>query len=216
MTQGLLLVALACAVGYLFMPQGRAVIARAIVKTVPVTLFAIVASMAGAPMLLVAALILCALGDLLLAFARPASDGDDRPDITFLAGLIAFLTGHVIYVLLFAQSRFTDMPALSWPIGAAMVTVAIILGRILFRHAGPLRWPVMAYVGAILAMGVTALLTGSWLVIAGAVLFMASDAILGMEKFVIAPDNAARRTVTGPSIWVLYVAAQTLILSAFI
>lgn len=216
MTQGLLLVAVAFAIAYLFMPVGRRTIARAIVKTVPVSLLAIAAALGGAPVLLVAALAHSAAGDLLLAFARPASDADDRPDIAFLAGLIAFLAAHVIYVFLFAQTRFADMAAFSWLIGATMVAVALILGRILFRHAGPLRWPVMAYVGAILAMGVTALLTGSWLVIAGAALFMASDAILGMEKFVITPSDGARRAITGPAIWLLYMAAQVALVSAFI
>lgn len=216
MTQGLFAAALAFAVAYLFMPVGRRTLARAIVKTVPVSLFAIVAALAGAPVLLVAALVHSAAGDLLLAFARPATDDDGSADPAFLSGLIAFLAGHVIYVLLFAQTRFGGLPAFSWLIAVMMIGVALILGRILFRHAGPLRWPVMAYVGAILAMGLTALLTGSWLVIAGAVLFMASDGILGMEKFVIAPGDEARRAFTGPAIWVLYVAAQFALVSAFV
>lgn len=217
MTQLLLAAAFACAVAYLFMPAGRNRVARAIVKTVPVALFAVVAMLAGAPVLLVAALVHSAAGDLLLTFARPAVPEDDAsaPDPAFLAGLIAFLAGHVIYVVLFAQTQLSDTRPFALSIGLLMTLAAAAIGAILFRHAGPLRWPVMAYVAAILAMGLAALTTGSWLLVAGAVLFMASDAILGIERFVL-PAGDERRSFTGPAIWALYVAAQTLILFAFI
>lgn len=216
MTQGLLAAAWAFAVAYLFMPQGRTIIARAIVKTVPVTLFAVIAARAGAPTLLVAALVLCALGDLLLAFARPATDDRDSADPAFLAGLVAFLAGHLAYIALFVA--LPARPAVSlWPATAlAIVASAAIMARILWRHAGALRWPVMAYVSAIAAMGLASLATGSWLLVAGATLFMMSDAILGIEKFVIALDDAARRVLTGPAIWVLYIGAQLVLLSAFV
>lgn len=216
MTTILLGMALACAAAYPFMPVGRRTALRAIVKTVPVSLFAMMAAIAGAPVLLVAALVHSAVGDLLLAFARPADDHTDRPDIAFLAGLMAFLAGHVIYVLLFMQTRFGDPPPYAWLIATLMVAFALTMGGILFRHAGPLRWPVMAYVATILAMGLTALTTGSWLILAGAVLFMASDAILGIERFVIESDDGGTRAATGPAIWVLYIAAQLALLSAFL
>jgi len=216
-THVLLAAAFVCAVAYLFMPAGRNRVARAIVKTVPVALFAAIAMLAGAPVLLVAALVHSAAGDLLLAFAGPAGHEETAsgPDPAFLAGLIAFLAGHVIYVVLFLQTRLSDTQSPAWPIGLVMTLAAAAIGAILFRHAGALRWPVMAYVAAILAMGLAALTTGSWLLVAGAALFMASDAILGTERFVL-PAGDGRRTLTGPAIWVLYVAAQTLILFAFI
>jgi len=216
MTQALTLTALVFAVAYLFMPQERAVIARAVIKTVPVTLFAFIAALAGAPLLLIAALVLCALGDLLLAFARPATDDRDSADSAFLVGLVAFLTGHLAYIALFVA--LPARPAFSlWPaVALAIVASAAIMARILWRHAGALRWPVMVYVSAIAVMGLASLATGSWLLVTGATLFMMSDAILGVEKFVIASDNTARRAVTGPAIWVLYVAAQFVLLSAFV
>jgi len=216
-THVLLAAAFVCAVAYLFMPAGRNRVARAIVKTVPVALFAAIAMLAGAPVLLVAVLVHSAAGDLLLAFARPAGHEDraSGPDPAFLAGLIAFLAGHVIYVVLFLQTWLSDTQPLAWPIGLVMTLAAAAIGAILFRHAGALRWPVMAYVAAILAMGLAALTSGSWLLVAGAALFMVSDAILGCERFVL-PAGDGRRTLTGPAIWVLYVAAQTLILFAFI
>ena len=39
------------------------------------------------------------------------------------------------------------------------------------------------------------------------VLFIASDAILATERFLLAPD-APQRAITGPAIWITYIAAQ--------
>ncbi|MBO6638586.1 MAG: lysoplasmalogenase [Roseitalea sp.] len=216
MTQALFPAALLFAAVYLFMPQGRATIARAIVKTVPVTLFAMIAAAVGTPWLLVAALILCALGDLLLAFARPATDDHDSADPAFLAGLVAFLTGHIAYIALFLTLSGPSVSGLSLIIALAIVATALIMARLLWRQAGALRWPVMAYVAAIATMGLASLATGSWLLVAGAALFVMSDAILGTEKFIVAPHDRRKRAVTGPAIWVLYIAAQAVIMSAFI
>jgi len=70
-----------------------------------------------------------------------------------------------------------------------------------------MRLPVLAYMLAIVAMGIAAFTTQSLAVMAGAVLFLASDAILATERFLLAPD-AAQRTITGPAIWITYIAAQ--------
>lgn len=216
MIRTLLVTALVFASAYLFMPQGRAVTARAVVKTVPVALFAVIASMAGAPWLLTASLILCALGDLLLALARPATDDHDSADPAFLSGLIAFLLGHIGYVALFVTLPARPVSGMAAIAALIIVASALLMARILWRHAGALRLPVVIYVTAIAMMGLAALATGSWQLVAGAVLFMTSDAILGTEKFVIAPDDRRKRALTGPAIWTLYVAAQAVILSVFV
>jgi uncharacterized membrane protein YhhN len=58
-------------------------------------------------------------------------------------------------------------------------------------------------------MGLGGLTLGG-LVLLGAVLFMASDAILGSEKFLMT-DTSPLRRFTSPAVWVLYYAGQLLI-----
>lgn len=207
-------IALAFAIAYLFLKPDRNATVRAIVKTVPVSLFAVIALLADAPLMLVAGLALGALGDLLLAVADGSGE-TDAPDRFFVAGLTAFLASHIAYVALFAA---TDMNEPGWmvlPIGLAMGAIAVFVGRILWRHAGALRVPVAAYVVTILAMGLAALQTGSATLIAGASLFMASDTILGTDRFVLVSGDPRRRW-SGPAIWCFYIGAQALILMAFL
>ena len=77
------------------------------------------------------------------------------------------------------------------------------------RNAGPLAGPVAAYVLAIAIMGLGGVTLGG-LVLAGVALFMASDAILGSEKFLMAQTSPYRH-LTSPAVWVLYYAGQLLI-----
>ena len=216
MPDALLIIALCFAIAYLFVPAGGRPLPRAVVKTVPVTLMAVTAAWSGLPLLLVAALGLSALGDWLLAFAGRRDDDTEEPNRAFLAGLLAFLAGHVVYIVLFASSRLGNQHGYEWLIGMAMVLFAIAMSRPLWRHAGPLRWPVMAYVATIGAMGLVSLMTGSTVLVLGAIAFMASDALIGMERFVIGRGQTRLRAMAGPAIWVLYIAAQFLILFAFL
>ena len=210
MPDALLIIALGFAIAYLFVPAGGRPLPRA------VTLMAVMAAWSGLPLFLVAALGLSALGDWLLAFADRDLGDTEEPSKAFLAGLLAFLAGHLVYIVLFAGSRLGGQHGYEWLIGIAMVLFAIVMSRPLWRHAGPLRWPVMAYVATIGAMGLASLMTGSTVLVLGAIAFMASDALIGMERFVIAPGQTRLHAVVGPAIWVLYIAAQFLILSAFL
>ena len=196
-------------------PSGLAV---AVLKTVPVATFALIAFRAGAPSLLVLALVLSALGDFLLVFARPPGDKRPGADKGFLGGLGAFLASHVAYVGLFATtgdaSRFAQ-PLVILAV-LAMAVFAFVMGRLLLARAGELRLPVALYVSAILAMGITALMSGRPLAVAGAVCFMASDALLGTEKFLLDDVSRARwHRLIALALWTLYVAAQALILLAY-
>ena len=60
-----------------------------------------------------------------------------------------------------------------------------------------------------MAMGLGGVTLGG-LVLLGAALFMASDAILGSEKFLM-PESSPARRLTSPAVWVLYYAGQVLI-----
>jgi uncharacterized membrane protein YhhN len=200
----LLAIAFASALVYAPMARRAPSVLRTVAKTIPVTLFALVAWLAGAPLLLVAALALSAVGD-----AALAQDGDRA----FMAGLGAFLLAHVAYAaLFFAEGE--GIAAASPLVLAAIVVFAVGMGTLLVRRAGPLAIPVAVYVAAIAAMGISAA-TLSGLVLVGAALFMASDAILGGEKFLMA-DDSPTRSLAGLMVWVLYIAGQATILAGFV
>jgi uncharacterized membrane protein YhhN len=97
----------------------------------------------------------------------------------FLAGLGAFLLGHIAYVVGIAQLH----PALD--VRYAVLPIAVGAGALwqLWPHLGSMKIPVIAYVLVIVAMVVGALPLGGRLAL-GAVLFFASDLSVARDKFV--------------------------------
>lgn len=172
---------------------------RTVAKTMAVAALAVLAFHAGGPWLLVLALALSAAGDAFLAH-----EGDPA----FLGGLGSFLLAHIAYAVLLLSS---GSGLASAPVAGVMTVAvfALAMGTLMVRNAGPLALPVAAYVLAIAMMGLGGVTVGG-LVLLGAALFMASDAILGSEKFLMAENSPARR-LTGPAVWVLYYAGQVLI-----
>jgi uncharacterized membrane protein YhhN len=184
---------------------------RTAAKTLAVALLAVLAATQGGPALLVAALALSAAGDAFLS-----RDGEKA----FLGGLASFLAGHIAYVVLFAQAGggLGLLTAQSWrgAIALAMAVFSIVMLAALWRRVGPqLRIPVAVYVAAILAMGVSALTTENRWVIAGAVLFVASDGLLAAERFLLAAISPQRLWMRY-AVWVLYYAAQLAITLGFL
>ncbi|MDF1598184.1 lysoplasmalogenase [Mesorhizobium sp. YIM 152430] len=201
---GALILAILAAVIYLYARTLPVSWRRSAVKTIPLAALAWLSFGEGGPWLLTAALALSALGDLALA-----QEDDDR---FFLAGLGAFLAAHVAYVALFAtgSAGFAIFVVEPWRLAAALAICAfgiVMLLRLWPALVAAMRPAVLAYMLAIVAMGVAAFTTQSSAVMVGAVLFIASDAILATERFLLRP-NALLRTVTGPAIWVTYIAAQ--------
>lgn len=201
-----LLLSVAAAILTLFQVEWPPSLRRSAVKTLAVTLLAMISFVERGPLLLTGALILSAAGDAFL------SRSGER---AFLGGLTSFLAAHILYVLLFASSGggagllFSDLwrPALAIAMalaGAAMA--AILLPRVEQR----LRLPIAVYVTAIFAMGLAALTTHSPAVIAGAILFMVSDGILATERFLTAPPSPLRLPMRY-AVWITYYAAQMLI-----
>lgn len=135
-------------------------------------------------------LVLGAVGDVALMFPS---------DRAFLAGLVAFLLGHVAYVVAFA----VVVPPSAW-LGLTavppLVAAALVL-RWLWPHLGAMRGPVIVYIVVITTMTVAALAAQAgpvalaprqaWLLTVGAVLFFASDIAVARNKFV-APGFANR------------------------
>jgi uncharacterized membrane protein YhhN len=123
----------------------------------------------------VVALVLSLLGDVFLML----------PSDVFVAGLSAFLLGHVAYIVGLNQQSDGN-----WWLAVPVVVVAAILGRRLvagIRRSGhpEMVVPVVAYVVTILVMVASAVASGNAVAAAGALLFMTSDALIGEQRFVL-------------------------------
>ncbi len=126
---------------------------------------------------LLAGLLLCALGDLLLMF---------EPEAAFLAGLIAFLSGHLLYMVAFAQLP-TDLTGLALSLLPAAVLVAGCWRWLRPHLHGTMAVAVPAYIlviaGMLVLAGSTAGQQGATLVIAGAWGFALSDLAVARRQF---------------------------------
>ena len=127
---------------------------------------------------LLVALVFGLLGDVALL-----SDSLPR----FRAGVAAFLVGHLAYVACFA-SLGLPMPVWSWA-GLVVLAAALFATRGVVpatqRLEGPaLSVPVAVYSAVIGAMLLCAWFTGVPLVALGASVFVVSDAVLSIDRFV--------------------------------
>lgn len=127
-----------------------------------------------------AGLVLCLLGDALLL---PEGSGP-----FFLAGLSAFLCGHIAYSMAFLQLELQAHTALV-AAGCALVVAVLVLRWLWPRLAGPMQIAVPVYVAVIMAMVVlawAAYAAGAPLLLAlGATGFALSDLAVARERFVI-------------------------------
>lgn len=148
---------------------------------------------------LFAGLVLAAVGDVLLI-------PKDRR--VFLAGIGAFLLGHVAYVWAFLERGVHVGTAVSAGVLLALLALPIV-GWLIPHVEPPMRWPVRAYVVVITAMVAVAAGTvhaggNPWLLV-GAVGFYLSDLTVARDRFV-AP-GFLNRAVGLP----LYFASQLLL-----
>lgn len=208
---GTLILSALAAILYLFLTRRPSSFRRTAAKTASTALLGVLVLVEGGPMLLAAALFLSALGDLFLA---------EEGERAFLAGLGSFLLAHLVYVVLFgmAGGGAAALAAEPWRIAAAALVAIFAAGmfqRLRPALPGDMVVPVAVYVVAILAMGLAALTLPSITVIAGAVLFIASDAILAAGRFLI-PAGSPRQAIVGPAVWILYYAAQVSITLGFL
>lgn len=145
--------------------------------------FVLTALMAGAlesiyGITILAGLLLSMAGDVLLIPRRRAA---------FLAGLIAFLLGHVAYVVAFG------VHGVNWLLATLAALLLVIVGLWLARRYLPriedaMHGPVLAYgivITAMLGMAVgTFGAGGSWLILAGAALFYLSDLSVAGDRLI--------------------------------
>ena len=123
-----------------------------------------------------AALALAAIGDVLLL---PQID-------RFIAGLVAFVGTHVAYLAAFVASGIAPVllvaGALVATAGAVAVGRPIVAGAT--RRDEQLGRAVVGYIVVLAAMWAAAIAVGDVFAIVGATLFVASDAVLGWNRFV--------------------------------
>jgi uncharacterized membrane protein YhhN len=136
----------------------------------------------------VIALVLSLAGDIFLML----------PQDRFVFGLASFLFGHVAYIV--GLNLHTDglwLFAIPVVVIAALLAVRLVRG---IRASGQqaLLGPVIAYVVVIAVMGASAVASGNVVAAVGALLFMASDSLIGETRFV------APRVWGGVAIMVTY------------
>lgn len=145
----------------------------------------------------VAGLLFSALGDLFLLL----------PQDRFVAGLTSFLAAHLCYLWAFTGDHRLAQRPLSFALWG--VAGLVLLPWLWPGIAGPLRLPVVVYTAALLAMAAQAAgrayshrNLAAVMAAAGAALFVASDALLAIQRF--------RHPLEGGRLWVLgtYFAAQ--------
>jgi uncharacterized membrane protein YhhN len=151
----------------------------------------------------VIALVLCLAGDVFLL-------GDDS---WFVRGLAAFLAGHVAYAMGFVVAepwRWWAFALASIGLGLLGATIGrrVVVGAVARRRS--LRVPVTSYLGVISLMVASASAAGNTWAVAGALLFLTSDTILGWRQFV------ARRPWMPIAIMVSYHLAQAALVMSLI
>lgn len=166
-----------------------------------------VAAWAGAPLLLIAGLAACTLGDAFLA---------GKTERWLIPGMAAFFIGHVFYVALFWSAGQVSGDMLNYSARALLVLAGAGYVFWLSPSLGPMRLPVLAYAGVILVMGAAAIALppGYGLVLIGALMFIASDAILANELF-RRPPGEMPRWMPSITLWNLYFFGQMLIALGF-
>ena len=127
------------------------------------------------------ALVFSLLGDVLLMFV-------DTSEHFFTIGLVAFLSAHVMYILLFLKHRNKDKTPYGFIV--LLLICATTLFYFLKDGLGKMLMPVLVYILVILTMATTAYLRENMvnklsysLIFLGALFFMVSDSILALNKF---------------------------------
>lgn len=206
-----LILSAAAAFLYLVVVNARSTPLRTAAKAMAVGMLAVLVFVENGPPLLFGALVLSAFGDAFLS-----RDGERM----FLAGLTSFLAAHLFYVALFVMrgGGWQLLTAESWRLAtaAAIAVVAIAVLVRLWRRVKPgLRLPILAYVPAIVAMALASLTLDRIWVVGGALLFLASDALLATERFLISAISPYRSSLR-QAVWILYYVAQATITMSFL
>ncbi|KYG90068.1 hypothetical protein A0U40_07450 [[Bacillus] sp. KCTC 13219] len=122
--------------------------------------------------IIIGGLVFCAIGDYTLQW--------------FIVGLCSFLIGHLFYITAFSKTNNRQTP-----VSAKVVLIIYGLSMMLWLASTILRTgdavltiAVCAYIIVILLMGWTSFRTASSFAIIGAFLFIASDSVLAINRFI--------------------------------
>jgi len=167
-------------------------------KSIPILLLIALAknTLQGKTQTLMLAALVCSLaGDILLSFKG-----------WFLPGLGAFLVAQVIYCILFSGQFKKSRNGFIWLTG--IILYAVSMGSFIIPNAGPFSWVVGIYLLAISCMAISAGFRNDpnfiWVAL-GAFIFMLSDSLIAINKFVQPFPYA------GVAIMVSYYVAQLMI-----
>jgi uncharacterized membrane protein YhhN len=130
---------------------------------------------------LIAALAFSLLGDVYLML----------PAEMFVAGLSAFLVGHIAYVFAIDAGLLARV---GWLVGIALVSSPLAFRILSAATPDSMRPPIALYMLAISAMVASAFASGNMAAVVGALLFYGSDAMIAWNRFV-APFAAARLAI---------------------
>ncbi|HOX81475.1 MAG TPA: lysoplasmalogenase [Chryseolinea sp.] len=164
---------------------------------------------------LLVALFFSGAGDILLML-------HDTDGSFFMMGLIAFLVSHVFYIFTYRQHQHDESENGLQGVQKVRLAFPIILTGtglvyVLYPVLGNLKIPVMVYALVLVVMTLNALLRlgkttspSFWMVFVGALLFMASDSLLAINKFLTPLPNG--------HVWIMvtYISAQYLIVKGLI
>ncbi len=128
-------------------------------------------------------------GDVLLMFM-------DQGEIYFISGLAAFLFAQVFYIITYRHNRYkkSNVPGQAIKMAYSLLALAytVILWISLFPHLGEMLLPVTLYTITIFGMVITAIFRYNrtstlsfYMVFFGAVIFLLSDSIIAINKFMV-------------------------------
>jgi uncharacterized membrane protein YhhN len=161
--------------------------------------------------LLIVAFVFSWFGDVFLMFVR-------FNELFFLAGLASFLITHVLYVVCFAKVAFKDkaalLPSKFWLLIPLLAYFGILMYSFFPNVPSEMQIPVAIYSATIALMVIFAINRygrvndkSFSLVFAGALLFMLSDSLIALNKFLF----EGVLSFAGVGIMVLYISGQLLI-----
>lgn len=163
---------------YIFFIPADPVSTKIVFKLIPILLILLFAFIQQAgesqkyKMLIMVGLFICMLADGLIYW--------------FIIGLITFLIGHVWYIFAFRHIKVAVIP--KWGVVLLIaygIAMSIwIAGTLLTKGETVLAFAVILYIVVILLMGWNAFQTANKFAIIGAILFIFSDSILAINKFI--------------------------------
>lgn len=155
---------------------------------------------------IIAALAFGLLGDVGLMLSDKHAD---KPDLPFMLGLGSFLAGHVCYLAAFARYGVHPRAVVAGALivgGAAVLVLPKVLSGAVRTGGRELATVVSLYTAALSGMAILAIGTTATATAVGGVLFLGSDMLIALERFVV-------RIRFGPLLVIVtYHAAQVLIL----